>query len=356
MTSDNCSLSCGLILRNGVSAVIACSLTLLAPTLIADEALSQDSSIDDRIKLFQTDEANTTTTGTSGNTDLSFDDLDAAASGLNDALDGARSKLDQLREAADIAAIAAALREELEASAEENNRLATSLTEAETDQRSLESSLEKSNDQVAALTRDLEEARSEAGALNQQIRTSREQSATTETARLAAAERADRAEKQLADSRSQSQVLSQENETLKEKLRTARLERDDARQATEITRQERDTAHQELDMLRLRIAGLLRSVLHADEPIETVTGQKKAALTVPEASRMEEESVERSYKIIQTSNIRSEPHRDAARVDIGLAGEAVSVLRKVDDDNWFEVTTKRGVTGFIFGELIQPEG
>ena len=360
MTSDLGGLRSASIFRSGVGAAIACGMTLMAPALMAEDALKQAPPTDDRIKLFQVGEADAPISGRSrdrlpGTTDLSFDDLDAAASGLNDALDGARSKLDQLREAADIAAIAAALREDLEANAEENNRLATSLTEAEINQRSLESSLEKSNDQIAELTKNLEMARSEAGDLNQQVRESREQTATTETARVAAAERADRAEKQLADSRDQSQVLSQENKALKEKLRLARVERNDARQATEVTRQERDIAHQELDMLRLRIAGLLRSVLHANEPIETVTGKNEAALTTSEATTAKNENADSSYKIIQTSNIRAKPHRDATRVDIGLAGEEVSVLRKVADDNWFEVKTKRGVTGFIFGELIQPD-
>lgn len=284
---------------------------------------------------------------------LAFDDLDTAASGLNDALDGARSKLDQLRQAADIAAIAAALREQLETSADENNRLTATLTKAEATQRSLETSLEKSSDQNEGLTKAVEEARSEAGDLNQQLRKSREETGTTDVARAAAVERGDRAESQLTDSRSQNKALTQENKTLKEKLKVARLERDDARAETQVTRQARDTAHQELDTIRLRIAGLLRSVLHSDMPVDAAT-QKGAALLPPQTSAEETKNANSIFKVIQTSNIRAEPNRDAARVDIGVVGENVSVLRKVPDDNWFEVETVRGVSGYIFGELIEP--
>ncbi|MGI9451233.1 MAG: SH3 domain-containing protein [Geminicoccaceae bacterium] len=296
---------------------------------------------------------------------MTFDDLDTAASGLNDALDGARSKLDQLREAANIAAIAAALRDELEAAAEENNRLAAALTKAEATQRSLETSLEKSDDQLGSLTKELEEVRSEASDLSEQLRDSRGKTSTIDVARVAAVERAERAENQLSAGREQIQGLSQENKAFKDKLKKARLERDDARIETELTRQERDNAHQELDTIRLRIAGLLRSVLHADEAIDAAVTprgassmgtslERAAPAASPQTTAANHERVEHTYTIVQTSNIRAEPHRDADRVDIGVAGEKVSVLRKTPDDNWFEVETVRGITGYIFGELIEP--
>lgn len=347
---------------NSAHAALALGIMLIAPALMAEDASQQRSPSNDSIILTQATDSGVPDLGKSedGTSEvtihqphMAFDDLDTAASGLNDALDGARSKLDQLRQAADIAAIAAALREQLEAGADENNRLATALTKAEATQRSLETSLEKSGDQIGSFTKALEEARSEAGDLNRQLRKSREETATTDVARVAAVERADRAESQLADSRDQNQALTQENKTLKEKLKVARLERDDARAEIQVTRQERDTAHQELDTIRLRIAGLLRSVLHADGPIDAAV-QKGAELAPPQTAAAEKESANSTFKIIQTSNIRAEPHRDAARVDIGVVGENVSVLRKVPDDNWFEVKTVRGVSGFIFGELIEP--
>lgn len=362
MTLDQGGSRSASVLCNSARAALALGMMLIAPALMAEDASQQRAPSNDSIILAQATESDApdqgnSEDGTSGSIiqqpHLAFDDLDTAASGLNDALDGARSKLDQLRQAADIAVIAAALREELEAGADENNRLATALTKAETTRRSLESSLEKSSDQIGNLTKALEEARSETGDLNQQLRKGREETATTDVARVAAVERGDRAERQLADSRAQNQALTQENKILKEKLRVARLERNDARTATQVTRRERDTAHQELDTIRLRIAGLLRSVLHADEPIDTA-GQKGAALARPQTEAAEKESVSGNYKVIQTSNIRAEPNRDAARVDIGVVGENVSVLRKVPDDNWFEVETVRGVSGFIFGELIEP--
>ena len=288
-----------------------------------------------------------------GQSPRSFDDLETAASGLNDVLAGARAKLEQLREATEIAAIAAQLRDELEASSEENNRLSKALTEAEVEQRSLELSQEQSKEQIAELTKVLEEARSEAGGLKQQLRQSREKTKLTDAARSAAEERADRAERQLAESREQNQSLVQEISTLKGKLTSVRRERDDGKIRIEGTRKERDDARQELDQIRLRIAGLLRSVLHADEETtESDAGQVIVPATRQLAS--EEDAVQGTYEILRPSNIRAEPRPDAERVDFGVAGDTVSVVRKVGDDNWFEVITKRGVSGFIFGDLIRP--
>ena len=344
---------------------VACGMGLMASALMAEDASELRPLTDESVNLLQTVESGTGRLGisqgdtpakTGNRSRLKFEDLDAAASGLNDALDGARSKLDQLREATEIAAIAASLRDELEASAEENNRLAAALTEREATQRSLETSLEKSGDQILELTKALEESRSEASDFNQRLRKSREQTATTDAARVAAVERASRAESQLADSRGQNDALLQENRSLKDKLKMARSQRDVARSATETTRQERDAAHQELDLIRLRIAGLLRSVLHANEPIDSELRQSGAALSGSQTAvaSTENEPAKRTYEIVRTSNIRAEPRRDAARIDIGVAGEKVSILRKVPNVDWFEIKTKRGTTGFIFGELIQP--
>ena len=330
---------------------------------MAEDQSERQPAKDSRLELLQSIESKAAQTkepqdGAPGQSDyqprLTFDDLDTAASGLNDALDGARSKLDKLREAANIAAIAATLRDELEAAAEENNRLASALTKAEANQRSLEASLEKSSDQIGTLTKELGNARSDASDLAQELSESRGKTKTIDVARGAAIDRAERAESRLAATQDQNQGLSRENKALKDKLKLARAERDDARNVTEATRQERDAANQDLDTIRLRIAGLLRSVLHADDTLDAAMSPKGKAQVMPEATAAEAESVDRAYEIVRTSNIRAEPHRDAARVDIGVAGEKVSVLRKVPDDNWFEVKTVRGVTGYIFGELIEP--
>ncbi len=287
-----------------------------------------------------------------GKTPRTFNELETAASGLNDVLAGARAKLEQLREATEIAAIAAQLRDELEASSEENNRLSKALTEAEVVRRSLELSQERSKDQIANLTKVLEEAKSEASELKQQLRQNRDKTKLTDAARSAAEERAARAERQLAESRDQNQSLVQEIGALKSKLSSVRRERDDGKVEIEATRKERDDTRQELDRIRLRIAGLLRSVLHADEEtVESDAGQ----VVVPAPRQLASgPAIEGTYEILRPSNIRAEPRPDAERVDFGVAGDTVSVVRKVGDDNWFEVITKRGVSGFIFGDLIRP--
>lgn len=329
------------------SVVLTWGVVLQAPALNAEDAIGERSKTERQLRLAQA----------AGETPSrpAFEDLDTAASGLNDALDGARAKLDQLREATEIAAIAAQLREELEASAEENNRLSTALTEAEVVQRSLEASQEVATDQIAALTAGLEESKSQATSLDQQLRESRERTASTEAARVAVEERASRAEQQLNDSQGQNEELSQEIKVLKHKLAKTRSERDNARIEIGATRQERDGAHEELDKIRLRIAGLLRSVLHADESVLGQRIQGAAPANIGAAAE-KNVSVKDIYKIVQPSNIRAQPRPDAKRVDFAVTGETVSVLRKVqtNENDWFEVRTKRGVTGFIFGELIQP--
>ena len=74
----------------------------------------------------------------------SFEELDSAASDLNEALSGARAKLDELRQATELAAMAAELRDELESSIQENNRLAASLAEVQSDRSDLESAEHRS--------------------------------------------------------------------------------------------------------------------------------------------------------------------------------------------------------------------
>ena len=353
---------------------IACGSMLIAPGLSAEDRSAERPTTDSRFELLQSIQSKTSETEKlqDGEVSKAFDqprptigDLNTAASGLNDVLTRARSKLDDLRKAADMAAIAATLREELEAGADENNRLAAALTEAEAAQRSLEASLEKSGIRIGGLSKALGSARSEANDLDLQLRRSREETAATDADRVAAVDRADRAESQLKDSRGQNQALSRENKALKDKLKATRLERDSATTETDTIREERNAAQQELDAVRRRIAGLLRSVLHADVSADTAAEQKGGAessqagailtSTAAAATNEGDESSDRIYKIVQTSNIRSAPHRDAARVDIGAAGEQVSVLREAADGKWFEVKTKRGATGFIFGELIEPD-
>jgi chromosome segregation ATPase len=347
-------------------------LTAARSTLLASVALSwatiavsgevtdvqrtdQRPSVEDRLELAQAAEPEKRAPVAIGSAKAdhdtrTFDELDTAASGLNDALAGAQAKLERLREATEMAALAAKLREELQASAEENNRLSMALTKAEAAQRSLVAGQESAEDEVAALKSALERNKHEADKLKQQLRESREKTTITDVARSAAEERADQAERQLAESRQQNDTLGQQIDMMKTQLVTVRREYDEAKLEIKSTRDERDEAHAELDDIRLRIAGLLRSVLHADESVEVDTTPQPTA----EAEPTGQDADEQPYEIVRTSNVRSEPRPDSERVDIAIPGETVSVLRKIDADNWFEIETKRGVRGFIFGELIRP--
>ena len=129
---------------------VACGAMLAAPGLSAEDRSAEGPTADSRFELLQSIRSKASETrkaqdGAFGQPHPPIGDLDTAASELNDVLSRARSKLDDLRKAADMAAIAANLREELEAGADENNRLAAALTEAEATQNSLEASLEKSS-------------------------------------------------------------------------------------------------------------------------------------------------------------------------------------------------------------------
>lgn len=347
--------------RSGILASVVIGWTTIAvPAELTDLGWAdQRSGIEDNLQLAQATDIESSVPGitqdglpsTNQPQPRTFDELDTAASGLNDALAGAQAKLERLREATEMATLAAKLRDALQASAEENNRLSTALTEAEAFQRSLVAGQESAADKIAELTNALQRNKSEAGELNQQLRQSREKTTVTDVARSAAEERASQAERQLAESRDQNKTLAQQISVVKDQLASVRREHDGAKLEIKATRQERDDAHLELDNIRLRIAGLLRSVLHADDSAEAEVNQG-TAFANPDLASLE--TGEQAYEIVQTSNVRAEPRPDAERVDIAITGETVSVIRKIDKDNWFEIETKRGVRGFIFGELIRP--
>lgn len=280
----------------------------------------------------------------------SFDDLDSAASDLNEALSGARAKLDELRQATELAAMAAELREELEGSIQENNRLAASLAEAQSERSDLELKKSEAERKIGELTDEVENARLEITDQAAQLEQRDEKIAAEVEARSNAEGEIRELKSQLADSGVEVDQLRINIAELAGELETTRTELDEAIGDAEQTREARDDADRELSKMRTQIAGMLRSVLLGGEPIDV--------------SELEEEGVELSeennfglgmqYEAVRASNVRAAPDPGSQRVGFAKRGDAVTVLKKVADRNWFEVETIDGIRGFIFGDLIRP--
>ncbi|MGI9416528.1 MAG: SH3 domain-containing protein [Geminicoccaceae bacterium] len=295
------------------------------------------------------DEADAPSSAPAGATP-SFEELDSAASDLNEALSGARAKLDELRQATELAAMAAELRDELESSIQENNRLAASLAEVQSERSDLESQNNEAQRQISELTETVERSKLEIAEQADQLQRRQDKIDEVAAARGSAEEQVRLLEAELADTDREVDQLSNEIAELTGQLEATRTELADANGKAENARQARDHADGELSKVRKQIAGMLRSVLLGGEPIDI--------------SKLEEEDIAEGgdgdlglgvrYEAIRASNVRAAPDPDAQRVGFAKRGDAITVLSKVAGRNWFEIETIDGVRGFIFGDLIRP--
>lgn len=284
-----------------------------------------------------------------GNTP-SFEELDSAASDLNEALSGARAKLDELRQATELAAMAAELREELEASIQENNRLAASLAEVQSERSDLETQNNEAQRQIVELSETVESSKLEIAEQADQLERRQEEIAEVAAARGNAEEQVRQLEAELTNTDEEVDQLRDEIAELTGQLEVTRTELDEANGKASEARQARDDADAELSKVRKQIAGMLRSVLLGGEPIDV--------------SNLEEEDVGSGgdgdsslgvrYEAIRASNVRAEPDPDSERVGFAKRGDSITVFSKVAGRNWFEIETIDGVRGYIFGDLIRP--
>ncbi len=281
----------------------------------------------------------------------SFEELDSAATNLNDALSGAREKLDELRQATELAAMAAELREELESSIQENNRLAASLAEVQSERSLLENRQNAAEREILSLKQSVDQSEIEIEEQEQILEQRQTRIDTIEKARTDAEEQIQLLEGNLENADSEISELSTEIAELTGQLEATRTELTDANERAEKARTERDQADNELSKVRKQIAGMLRSVLLGGEPIDVSALEEEAEAAGGNSDTL---GLAVRYEAVQASNVRAAPSPDAERVGFAKRGDFVTVIGKVGGRNWFEVETVDGVRGFIFGELIRP--
>jgi uncharacterized coiled-coil DUF342 family protein len=279
----------------------------------------------------------------------SFEELDSAASNLNEALSGARAKLDELRQATELAAMAAELREELETSIQENNRLAATLAEVQSERSDLEAQNDEAQRQIAELTENVEKSRLEIAEQADQLERRQQKIDEVATARSDAERQVRELEAELAATGEEVDQLRSDIAELTGQLEATRTELGEANSEAEAARSARDNADRELSKVRKQIAGMLRSVLLGGEPIDVSKLEAEA-----EANGEETLGLGVRYEAVRASNVRAAPDPDSERVGFAKRGDFVTVLGKVEGRNWFEIETIDGIRGFIFGDLIRP--
>lgn len=332
---------------------------LLGWNAVSTEAFAQDAttnpSLTDELLMSPTTEGEEETTKPSVTIreieeTPSFEELDSAASDLNEALSGARAKLDELRQATELAAMAAELREELETSIQENNRLAASLAEVQSDRSDLETQSNEAQRQISELTETVERSKLEIAEQADQLQRRQDKIEEVAAARSNAEGLVRQLEVELANTGDEVDQLRNEIGELTGQLEATRTELGEANSKADVARQARNDADSELSKVRKQIAGMLRSVLLGGEPIDV--------------SKLEDEDDANSegnsfglgvrYEAIRASNVRSAPDPDSERIGFAKRGDRITVLSKVDGRNWFEIETIDGIRGFIFGDLIRP--
>ena len=349
--------------RTGIVAGLVLGVTAIAMPAFAQEARTDiPSRASERLLLPAGDETNSNTaeevvtdapaSTTLGDTKAaapSFEDLDSAATNLNDALSGARAKLDELRQATELAAMAAELREELENSIQENNRLAASLAESQSERGQLQSQHNAAQREIFELRQSVESSSIEIENQQQMLEQRQARIDVVEEAKAEAEATIQSLDGDLSQASSEIDKLTGEIRELTGQLEATRTELDTAQERAKEARTARDEADQELAKVRKQIAGMLRSVLLGGEPIDV--------------SAMEEAEADGQggglglsvrYEAIQASNVRAEPTPESERVGFAKRGDLLTVIGKVGGRNWFEVETEDGVRGYIFGDLIRP--
>ncbi|MEZ5932478.1 MAG: SH3 domain-containing protein [Alphaproteobacteria bacterium] len=280
----------------------------------------------------------------------SFEELDSAASDLNEALSGARAKLDELRQATELAAMAAELREELEDSIQENNRLAASLAEVQSERSDLETQNSEAQRKIIELTDTVERSKLEIAEQAEQLQRRQDRIDEVDEARANAEEQVRQLEADLVNTGDEVDQLRGEIAELTGVLEATRTELDESNGKAEEAREARNNADRELSKVRKQIAGMLRSVLLGGEPIDVSQLEEED----PSLSEDNNFGLGVPYQAIRASNVRSQPDPDSERVGFAKRGDAITVLKKVADRNWFEIETADGVRGYIFGDLIKP--
>ena len=316
--------------------------TTVPTVVLAQDAATTEPSLTEELLLSPTSEDATVlpvveADETKGRTP-SFDDLDSAASDLNEALSGARAKLDELRQATELAAMAAELREELEASIQENNRLAASLADVQSERSDLELQKNEAEREIVKLTAEVETARLEIVEQTAELEQQEGKIAEEVEARGNAEGEIRELKSQLADSGVEVDQLRINIAELAGELETTRTELDEALGDADEAREAHDSADRELSKVRMQIAGMLRSVLLGGEPIDVGELEEEGA----ELSEENNFGLGLQYEAVRASNVRAAPDPgfrtrrlcQARRRGDGVEEGGRSKLVRSRDDRW----------------------
>jgi len=250
--------------------------------------------------------------------------------------------------------MAAELREELETSIQENNRLAATLAGVQEERSQLDMQKKAAQRRIDELAKEIETSKTQIAALDVQLARSREVTSAAELARTDAQTEIRRLQADLDTSRHDTSELRVQISDLTDELEATQNDLEDASIEAADAREARDAANDELSKTRKQIAGMLRSVLLGGEPMDVSMLEEQEQEQEQEANGADI-TVNGIYEAVRASNIRAEPRPDATRVGFAEQGDIVTVLEKVNGINWFRVETKDGTQGFIFGELISPK-
>lgn len=280
----------------------------------------------------------------------SFDELNSAATDLNDALAGARAKLTELQAATELTAMAADLRDQLEASRQENNRLAASLAEAQSERSALLARRQEAEDRISRLSVGADDSQIEIANLRQELEVSRGEIDVANAARANAEAQVEAMEEELELADGEVARLQNQIGELEEALSSTRDKLQTANAAAGNAQSERDSANNELNRIRTQIAAMLRSALLG----VTLASDEEAPLP-EDVADLNLDVLEGEYEAVRASNIRLMPTADSERIGWAKRGETVLVTGKVVGRNWYRVETVEGIEGFIFGDLIRPK-
>ena len=90
------------------------------------------------------------------------------------------------------------------------------------------------------------------------------------------------------------------------------------------------------------------------EPEVTPQALDGAEIEAQDETSFEDQLRDEFLETLTASNIRNAPGTSARWVAAVPAGARLKLIRKVEDDNWFQIETLDGIGGFISGSLVRP--
>jgi S1-C subfamily serine protease len=86
-----------------------------------------------------------------------------------------------------------------------------------------------------------------------------------------------------------------------------------------------------------------------------IEASQQAALPPQPPADIAVTEMDEAYRVRSTANLRSGPSTADGRIATLSPGRLVTVTGKVDGKDWYRVALDDGTTGYVFGDLIEPE-